>query len=86
MFSPSVCLGEIWLGLGIRVATFFKTCSFGYTFVLFVLCLFVILVVSHFGFDGKTVFLIYQFLVIAYLLLFYHVGNHIVLSEHPCVN
>ena len=53
--------------------------------VLFVLCLFVSLVVSHFGFDGKTVFLIHQFLVIAYLLLYYHVGNHIALSEHPYV-
>ena len=30
-------------------------------------CLFIILVVSHFGFDGKIVFLIHQFLVIAYL-------------------
>ena len=33
------------------------------------MCLFVILVASQFGFDGKTVFLIHQFLVIAKLLL-----------------
>ena len=68
------------------MAIFGKSCSFGLTYVLFVLCLFVSLVVSHFGFDGKTVFLILQFLVIAYLLLYYHVGNHIALSEHPYVN
>ena len=39
------------------------------------------LVVSHFGFDGKTAFLKHQFLVIAYLLLHYREGNHIALSE-----
>ena len=54
--------------------------------MFFVFCLFVILVVSHFGFYGKTVFLIHQFLVIAYPLLYYQVGNHIELSEHPYVN
>ena len=51
---------------------FEKSCSFSRTYVLFVLCLFVILVVFRFGFDGKTVLLIHQFLVIAYLLLYYH--------------
>ena len=45
-----------------------------------------ILFVSHFVFDGKTVFLNHQFLVIAYLLLNCHVGNHIALSEHPYLN
>ena len=56
------------------------------TYVLFVFCLYVILVVSHFGFYGKTVFLIHKFLVIAYPLLYYQVGNHIELSEHSYVN
>ena len=46
---------------------------------------YVLSVVSHFGFDGKTVFLIHQFLVNAYLLLYYQVGNHFALSEHPYV-
>ena len=39
-----------------------------------------------FVFDGETMFLIDKFLVIAYLLLNYHVGNQIALSEHPFVN
>ena len=46
----------------------------------------IILVVNHFGFDGKTVFLLHQFPVISYLLVYYHVGNHIALSDHPYVN
>ena len=39
-----------------------------------------------FGFDGKTMFLIEQFLVIAHLLLYYHVVYQIAHSEHPFVN
>ena len=35
-----------------------KSCSFGELYVLFVLCLFVILVVSYFGFENGTVVLI----------------------------
>ena len=64
-------------------------CSFwlNVCIVLFVLYLFVSLVVSNFVFDGKTVFLIHHwFLVIANLLLYYHVRNHMALSEHPYVN
>ena len=32
-----------------------KSCSFGYPYVLFVLCLFVIFAVSDFGLEGETV-------------------------------
>ena len=65
LFSHSVCLRFRYPSGHL----FGKSCSFGYSYVLFVLCLFVIFVVSYFGFDGKTVFLINQFLVNDYLLL-----------------
>ena len=46
-----------------------KSYSLGWPDVLFVLCLFVILVIPVFGFEGRIWVLIAQFLVIAYLSL-----------------
>ena len=41
------------------MATFWgKSCSFGLPYVLFVLCIFVVLVISRFGFEGATLVLI----------------------------
>ena len=40
------------------VCVILVNCSFGYPYVLFVSCLFVISVVSKFGFEGGTVVLI----------------------------
>ena len=48
--------------------------------------MYVYLYFFNFYFDGKTVFLIHQFLVNDFLLLYYHVGIYIALSVHPCVN
>ena len=35
-----------------------KSCLLGQSYVLFVLCLFIIIVVFHFGFEGTTLVLI----------------------------
>ena len=59
LFSPSVCLGEFKLGLCIQVAAFLERAAHFVKRMFSVFCLFVILVVSHFGFYGKTVFLIH---------------------------
>ena len=48
---------------------------FGLPYVVYVLCLFVYLVISHFGFDGSVWFLMYQLLVNAYVLLFFFKRN-----------
>ena len=45
-----------------------KNCSLGRPYFLFVFCLFVILVISYFGFEGGIWVLIAQFLDISYLL------------------
>ena len=44
-------------------------CSFGLPYVLYVFLLIVILVISHFGFDGGTLVLIASVTGLAYLLL-----------------
>ena len=60
LLSPSMCLDDIYLSIGSCVATFWKRAAHSviHMFSVFI-CLFVILIVSHFGFS----------LVIAYLLL-----------------
>ena len=40
------------------MATFWESCSFGLPYVLFVFWLIIILVISHFGFEGGTLVLI----------------------------
>ena len=54
------------------MATFWERASHlvNHNYVPFVLCLFVILVDSHFNIDGETSVPISQFLIIAYLLRF----------------
>ena len=47
-----------------------KDCLFGSPYVIFVLCLFVILVISHFGFEGGTLVLIAPLHCLLYLFLF----------------
>ena len=56
LFPPSVCLNDIYLGLGSRVATFWERAAHlvNRMFSLY----FVILVISHFGFEGGTLVLI----------------------------
>ena len=48
LYSPSVCLIHLLV----------ESCSFGLPYVLFVFLLIVILVISHFGFEGGTMVLI----------------------------
>ena len=45
LFSPSVCLGDIYSGLDLLG----ESCSFGLPSVLFVFLLIMILVISHCG-------------------------------------
>ena len=47
--SPSVCRDDIYLGLGSLVVTFFERAAHSIARMLFLLCLFVALVVSHYG-------------------------------------
>ena len=56
--SPSVCLGDIYLGLGSRVATFWERAAYSVYRMFYLLCLFVALVVSRFGFEDRTLVLI----------------------------
>ena len=40
-----------------------KGCSLGLPYILYVICLFLISVISHFRFEGRTLILINQFLI-----------------------
>ena len=51
LFSSSVCLDDIKLGLR-------ESCSVGLPYFLFVFLLIVILVITHFGFEGGTLVMI----------------------------
>ena len=53
--SPSVC---IYLGLCTLVATFWERAAHSVNRMFTLLCLFVALIVSHFGFEGGTLVLI----------------------------
>ena len=50
-----MCLDDCMLGLGSYLSG--KNCSFGKPYVHFVLCIFVILVLSHFSSESGTVVL-----------------------------
>ena len=52
--SPSMCLDDIYLGLGSWVATIRESPAHSVNRLFSLLCLFVALVVSHFGFEGRT--------------------------------
>ena len=71
-----MCLNDIYLGLG-ELPSFGKELLTRFT--VHSLCIMsicnLILVVSHFGFGGRTLVLIAQFLVIAYLVLYSHTKN-----------
>ena len=53
LFSPSMCLDYIWLGSGSCVATFWERAAYSVNRMFSLLCLFVALVVYHFGFEGR---------------------------------
>ena len=50
---------------------FGNSCPLGWPFVLIVICLFVILVISHFGFESRICLLIAPVPVHAFSLLFF---------------
>ena len=50
LFSPSVCLDDIYTGLDLLG----ESCSFGLPYLHFAFWLIMILVISHFGFQGGT--------------------------------
>ena len=52
------------------MATFWERTAHSDHHIFSLLCLFVVLVVSHFGFEGGNRLRLRQFLVVAYLLLF----------------
>ena len=52
--SPSVCLDEIYLGLGSLVVTFWERATHSVKRMFSLLYLFVALVVSHFGFEDRN--------------------------------
>ena len=56
--SPSVCLDDVYLGLGSGVATFWKRAVYSANLVFSLLYLFVALIVSYFGFKDRTLVLI----------------------------
>ena len=58
--SPSVCLDDIYLGLGSLVAIFWEELLIQSTIMFSLLCLLVVLVVANFGFEGRTLVLIAQ--------------------------
>ena len=71
-YLPFVCLDDIYLDIGSRVATLWQKAAHLVNRMFSLLCLFVVLVVSL-SFEGGTLILIAsvsQFLVINFLLLF----------------
>ena len=58
LVSPSLCLDDILLGLGCRVATFWERAAHSVKHMFSLLYLFVALVVSHLGYEDGNLVLI----------------------------